>query len=81
MTIQILTSWLSFLLKPKLKQLQVLMPLFYYGMLKRYLFCSWIILVSIGEWPVSVSNTWNGTKLLMDDAIPEITQFKQRLNE
>ncbi|XP_027932882.1 replication protein A 70 kDa DNA-binding subunit C-like [Vigna unguiculata] len=33
-----------------------------------------------GEWPVSVSNTWNGTKLLMDDAIPEITQFKQRMS-
>ncbi|XP_027915742.1 uncharacterized protein LOC114175174 [Vigna unguiculata] len=36
---------------------------------------------AIGEWPVYVSNTWNETKLLMDDDIPEIIQFKQRLNE
>jgi len=29
-----------------------------------------------GEWPVSVSNTWNGTKLIMDDDVPEIIKFK-----
>jgi len=30
---------------------------------------------------VSVSNTWNGTKLIMDDDNPEIIKLKQCLNE
>ncbi|XP_027927634.1 uncharacterized protein LOC114184525 [Vigna unguiculata] len=34
-----------------------------------------------GEWPVSVSNTWNGTKLIMESDFPQIVDFKKRMKE
>ncbi|XP_027915992.1 uncharacterized protein LOC114175433 [Vigna unguiculata] len=32
-----------------------------------------------GEWPVSVSNTWNGTKLIMESDFPQIVDFKKQM--
>ncbi|XP_027932719.1 uncharacterized protein LOC114188320 [Vigna unguiculata] len=33
---------------------------------------------SSGQWPVSISNSWNGSKLLMGDECSELVRFKEQ---
>ena len=32
-------------------------------------------------WPVSICNSWHGSKLFTDDDIPEIREFKEKYIE
>jgi len=33
---------------------------------------------ALGRWPVSISNSWNGSKLLMGDECAELVRFKEQ---
>jgi len=34
--------------------------------------------MDLGRWPVSISNSWNGSKLFMGDECSELVRFKEQ---
>jgi len=45
------------------------------------LFCAFVIIIflmDLGRWPVSISNSWNGSKLFMGDECSELVRFKEQ---